>query len=441
MNPLPYLPSDPISFSPAPPQPFSPLFSLSPTLPSLLPQSPPPGFGGLPLLPQSPPNHHMAFLPQSPQMPPIQYFSGDHMFPATGLFDHIGTSSTTTDLHFPSFIPSTPQCVSSYEVCSSPMPNQLTAAIIQTISSPVKSSSQPSISQPTLSSVFSSFSNYPSPATTSVVSDLTIGTNPQFQSNLPLCSTPPPTHFPHFSPPPPPPTPTTLSPIPENLQSPSKMYLSTNKDSFFTRVGRMITKRGDNKSPSVLSEHGEDATKQENFTYCDMTDATQAARQTTPNATNASADSSPSKDFNVDNPVKVESETKIVAAASPVTSTAQLFQDKMSVNNISQTPPGPGGQHFNNINSSTNFIGWQWKTPDSNETPLSQAASLLPTTKNVGAIGDSATSIHQDLMLAGIQQVSVPVSVQQSGFHQEAVLSPPLNIMPHLYQVLCPPFN
>ena len=80
MNALPYLSSDPIPFSPAPPQPFSPLFSLSPTLPSLLPQSPPPGYsggaGGLPLLPQSPPNPNLAFLPQSPQMPPVHYFSG-----------------------------------------------------------------------------------------------------------------------------------------------------------------------------------------------------------------------------------------------------------------------------------------------------------------------------------------------------------------------------
>jgi len=184
-------------------------------------------------------------------------------------------------------------------------------------------------------------------------------------------------------------------------------------------------------------EEKEGVIKQENFTYCDLKDShTPASTKTPPIADNVLTHSSPSGDLNSDNNAD-GGESDVKSVASPVTSTAQLLQHKMVVNNNSQTPPGLGHYDFVCQTNDSISTGWQWQSPESNQS--SELSSQLPGSENAVKVSD--ISIPYDVKLDGIQQVSVPVSIkEQSGYRQDGVLSPPLAVMPQLYQVLCPPF-
>jgi len=436
----PYYSSDPIPFSTNPAagasHPFSPLFSLSPNpLPAgLLNQSPEAaggvnsGIEAIPFVPQSPPpdqNQMAAYLSASPPlMSSIQYFT-DSMFGGTpstptGCDEGVVGLGVESILHFPSYLPSPQtQDIPTLSGCSSPVPTptQL-AAIMQTISSPVKcSSGLPPIAGPKFSTVFTQppLANTP----------------PNFQG-LALNNN---NHI--FSPPPPETPPTPL--VAQNNQPPPQtptMHPTTTKESLFAKLGRKITK-------STKQEH--DSTNvgsisEENCTGNGWSDTLTYVTTSNTETSDCYATSNNPEEFYNNNYV-----------SSPVTKLANLINEKLMISSetpgvlpLSSTPPPPP--------SSTNSAVASSNEPRASSCPTASTA-VTPSTKSF-TVQHAINGIDNGLSGATInnlgeegyffkfeeqhQQQSYPVH-QPEGLPNPAFGSQvPFN--PYIFQVLCPPF-
>jgi hypothetical protein len=374
------------------------------------------------------------------------------MFPSSGFLDYggVGAPSTPTPpdgmglggesiLHFPSYISSPTRGISSYGGgCSSPVPPHL-ATLIQTICSPVKSA-QPPIAGPKLPSVFQQ--------PTTPVSEHNILPFPQLSSEFPLIPSPPPSHSLLFSPPPP----NTPPPQHPGIHFSNSKMIPTTKESFFTRFGRRITKSGSKYLPHQVSKHNDDGVNKnfdENvYSYCDWT---QDEGHLTPPPPGA-ATPNQIKDHCV-GLTKADPDTGNNSEVSPVTDTANIFNEQLAITN--QTP---GVQALSSQRPGTPVSSCP-ATPGA----TSPTCSSTPTSKSplVEVTGSGEASCENSFYQAIYQETGVHytayqphqdpgshqnISIPQSGvFHQEGanlnpVLSPQLSMNPFMFQVLCPPF-